>query len=385
MRPSGISPIGDGRQAHASGIYPILGGLVFRHSVDMDELNEGPTEILDDADENTQPNEEAEESTAGEEPDSAAPPFAARRLERTSDGRILAGVAGGIAEYFRIDVSLVRIAFVLLSLFGGVGVVLYASGWLLMPEHRGPSVSSAFLSSPRRHGALAVVAVVVGGIALVSLIANGPIWGFGGPFNRPRLGWIIVLAVAGFLVLRWLAKPHGRGTFSLGRLLRGVTLLCAGLVGLVALSTLVAVLVTGVSLRGGIGSKEYRPTSLTQLQTTYRAGIGTMTLDLRALPFPTHSVKVSASVAIGLLVIEVPNDIQVSLSARSGIGDVNYGNGGISAFDQHANSSASHQLLILDAEAGIGQVDLIRGTSAANSAPLALPAALPTPTLPFAP
>lgn len=72
-------------------------------------------------------------------------------------------------------------------------------------------------------------------------------------------------------------------------------------------------LVTGVSLRGGIGSEEFRPTALAQLHSSYRAGIGNLTLDLGALSFPDHSVRVDASVAIGHLIVELPNGAQVSL------------------------------------------------------------------------
>lgn len=368
--------------SQTSGIYPIPVGLDARDNHTVDHLNDEPVptegaESRDDA----SSDDAAENPASGEpeEPLGSTPRLLARRLERTADGRILAGVAIGLAAYFSIDVSLVRIAFVVLSLFGGVGIVLYASGWLLMPEHHRPSVSSAFLSSPRRHGTLMAVAAVAGGIALLSLVAHGPIWGYGGPFHRPKTGWVVVLAVAGFLILRWLSRPHGTHLSSLKRLFRRVAIGVTGIAGLLAVSTLVTVLVTGVSLRGGIGSKDFRPTSIAQLQTTYHAGIGNMTLDLRALPFPAHSVTVSASVAIGHLVVEVPNGIQVSLSARSGIGNVNYGNGGAGAFEQHANSSSSKQLLILEVQAGIGQVDLVRGASAPGSAS-ALLAALPTPS-----
>ena len=42
-----------------------------------------------------------------------------RLLRRASDGRMVAGVAAGLAEYFDVDVTLVRIAFVALALLGG--------------------------------------------------------------------------------------------------------------------------------------------------------------------------------------------------------------------------------------------------------------------------
>src|SRR5689334_12310436 len=57
-----------------------------------------------------------------------------RRLVRRSDDRIIAGVCGGIADHFAIDVTLVRIGAVVLTLSGGAGLLLYAVGWAMIPE-----------------------------------------------------------------------------------------------------------------------------------------------------------------------------------------------------------------------------------------------------------
>jgi len=57
-----------------------------------------------------------------------------RRLQRTRDDRRLAGVCGGIAEYFGWDSTLVRIAWILLTLLGGSGILLYLIFWVVMPE-----------------------------------------------------------------------------------------------------------------------------------------------------------------------------------------------------------------------------------------------------------
>ncbi len=47
---------------------------------------------------------------------------------------MLAGVAVGLADYFDVDPTLVRIGFVALSLLGGLAVPIYLAGWLLIPE-----------------------------------------------------------------------------------------------------------------------------------------------------------------------------------------------------------------------------------------------------------
>lgn len=53
--------------------------------------------------------------------------------------RILLGVAGGIAEYFKIDPVIVRVIFILLVFANGLGVLLYALLALLMPKPEGPA------------------------------------------------------------------------------------------------------------------------------------------------------------------------------------------------------------------------------------------------------
>jgi len=50
------------------------------------------------------------------------------------DGRMLAGVAVGLARYLNVDVTLVRVVLVVLAFVGGAGVPLYLAGWLLMPD-----------------------------------------------------------------------------------------------------------------------------------------------------------------------------------------------------------------------------------------------------------
>jgi len=63
------------------------------------------------------------------------PPTGPRRqLRRPPSGRVFTGVSAGLADYLGVDVALVRLAFVLLALFGGSGLACYLAAWLLMPE-----------------------------------------------------------------------------------------------------------------------------------------------------------------------------------------------------------------------------------------------------------
>jgi phage shock protein PspC (stress-responsive transcriptional regulator) len=69
-------------------------------------------------------------------------------LCRPFQGRMLAGVAVGIARYLGVDVTVVRIVLAVLTVVGGVGVPLYLAGWLLIPEEGSEqSIASQFIQS----------------------------------------------------------------------------------------------------------------------------------------------------------------------------------------------------------------------------------------------
>jgi len=69
-------------------------------------------------------------------------------LIRSRHDRLLGGVAAGIARYVGADVSLVRIAFVVLAIMGGLGIPLYLACWLLIPdEYTAQSIATEFTSN----------------------------------------------------------------------------------------------------------------------------------------------------------------------------------------------------------------------------------------------
>jgi phage shock protein PspC (stress-responsive transcriptional regulator) len=73
-----------------------------------------------------------------------------RRLSRSTDDRMLAGVAGGIARYLDVDVTLVRIGIAALTLLSGAGAVLYAAAWLLIPaDGEDQSEAAAWIAERR--------------------------------------------------------------------------------------------------------------------------------------------------------------------------------------------------------------------------------------------
>ena len=69
-------------------------------------------------------------------------------LRRAYHGRMLAGVAAGLADYFAVDVTIVRVAFVVFALLGGAGIPAYLACLLLIPEEgTDESIASSLLDS----------------------------------------------------------------------------------------------------------------------------------------------------------------------------------------------------------------------------------------------
>ena len=73
---------------------------------------------------------------------------AARQLRRSADDRMLAGVAGGVARYLDVDVTLVRVIIAALALLNGAGLALYIAAWLLIPgDGEDQSLAAAWIAS----------------------------------------------------------------------------------------------------------------------------------------------------------------------------------------------------------------------------------------------
>ncbi len=78
-------------------------------------------------------------STFPPPPSPLAPAPVVRRLERDPDGKI-GGVAGGVAAYLGVDVSVMRLIFVVAALTTGVALPAYLVAWLIVPEAARPPI-----------------------------------------------------------------------------------------------------------------------------------------------------------------------------------------------------------------------------------------------------
>ena len=57
-----------------------------------------------------------------------------RKLYRSRTHRMVAGVCGGLGEYFNVDATLIRGLFLVLAVFGGSGLLIYLVMWIIVPD-----------------------------------------------------------------------------------------------------------------------------------------------------------------------------------------------------------------------------------------------------------
>lgn len=123
-------------------------------------------------------------------------PQTSQRLERIKEGRMFAGLAAGLGRRFDLSPWLFRIGFIVLSFFGGLGILLYLIGWLLVPEegHRHSVVVEVVSRSDRQD---ASTWIGMGLLVLAGLI----VFGWLGVLDN-NLFWAAILVVLGVLLYR---------------------------------------------------------------------------------------------------------------------------------------------------------------------------------------
>jgi phage shock protein PspC (stress-responsive transcriptional regulator) len=306
-----------------------------------------------------------------------------KELHRSQDERVLAGVAGGLGQYFDISPTFFRIGFAILTLVGGAGILLYVAAWLVIPdEGESDSIVSEAL---RRHRDRPWLLVGVGlvAIALVSLFAQADFWPNSGfawtllllgalaimfaqrrapdrtppddaatpaattaatlgatPAARPRQpslllpGLGVLLAAAGALALLDAVGVDVRWDVALavGAIGTGIAVV-AGVAlrrrtgGLVVVGLLLAALAVTLSavdvrLEGPIGSRVYTPFETSDLKRDYDMSIGDLELDLSNAVLAAGDTEVDANVGIGELLVTVPDDVAVDVDASASAGEV---------------------------------------------------------------
>jgi phage shock protein PspC (stress-responsive transcriptional regulator) len=132
-----------------------------------------------------------------------------KRIYRSERDKIIAGVCGGLGEYLGIDSVVIRITFVLITLFGGSGVLLYLIAWIVMPtkfdlENNKDYVKEnvqelktkarEITTNSNSRFILGIILLVVG---VGFLLGNFNILRF---FSLERF-WPVILIVIGFVIL----------------------------------------------------------------------------------------------------------------------------------------------------------------------------------------
>jgi phage shock protein PspC (stress-responsive transcriptional regulator) len=274
-------------------------------------------------------------------------PPSIKRLERTQSGKILAGVSGGLGRYFDLTPTVFRLGFVVLTLLGGAGVLVYIAAALIIPkEGEERSIAEDILANRSDHpGRLVALGLLA--VAILSLLARADTWPTAGS------AWALV-AIAGLIFL-WTRK--GRGT-------RGLLIGALTAIALLLVTAIAAISASfawfDVSLNDGVGDRTYAPTSVQSLPQRYELGIGTLEVDLAGLA-PSSATSVKAHVGIGGLRVVVPQDAQVAVDARVKLGEVDALGHHDDGTDIHVTTPGGGTITV-DASVGAGHIDVVRAS-----------------------
>jgi phage shock protein PspC (stress-responsive transcriptional regulator) len=272
-----------------------------------------------------------------------------KRLERSSD-RIVAGVAGGLGRYFDLNPTFFRVGFVILTLLGGAGVLIYLAALLVMPEEGSEQSIAERALAERRDRPWPLVGLGLAAAALIVLLSRATIWPAAGA------GWVIIL-LAG-LAIMW-SFDASRGS----RRARRVLTVLVTLVTLAVASAIAAAAIAfawfDVSLGNGVGDRVETPASVNVIRPTYQLGVGDLRVDLSRVGPITRETHVQARVGVGDLRIIVPRDVTVAVDARAKVGDVYV----LRQHDDGHNAvvrTAGDGLLVINARVGAGRIDVVR-------------------------
>jgi len=339
------------------------------------------------------------------------PTASIKELHRSREDRILAGVAGGLGRYFDMSPTFFRIAFAVLTLVGGAGILIYVAAALVIPDEgqRDSIVSEALRRHRERPWLLAGVALV--GIAVISLVAQADFWpnsgfawtllllgglaiviaqrrsGDGAPapetgteIRAPRKPSIflpvfgVLLAAAGGLALLAAVDVDVPWDIALavGAIATGIAVAAGAFFqrrtgGLVIVGVVLAALAVGVSaidlrLDGPVGDRAYRPFSSSDVERTYEVAIGELTVDLSRTSF-TGDKEIDANLGVGELTVLVPADVSVDVDATASAGEVTVFDRKNDGWDAQVTALAagsSDTTLRIDAHVGFGAVKVVR-------------------------
>ncbi len=127
----------------------------------------------------------------------------AKKLYRSRRNSMIAGVCGGLGEYFNVDPTIMRLVAVLLIFADGIGLIAYIIAWIIVPRNPEMEAEVAAPEKPELNRLLPGLVLVI--VGLVFLLNNVIPW-----FHFGHL-WPIVLIVLGVVIL---AKAQKRESLS---------------------------------------------------------------------------------------------------------------------------------------------------------------------------
>ncbi len=288
---------------------------------------------------------------------------ATKRLERSRSDRKLAGVCGGLARYFDIHPAVYRVGFVVLTLLGGAGILIYLTAALVMPdEGHEDSFATAALRN-RRDRPWPLIGLGLVAVALASLLSRATLWPHGD-------AWILLL-IAGAAIL-WITRTRTAATADaaalatedsrrIRRLLKRTAITLGTLVALLLVGAAIVAATFNVHLGNGVGDRTYVVAGTQDLRSSYKLGVGDMTVDLRDVRLTSPETHVKARVDIGNLRVIVPSNVALRVRGDAQLGQVRIL--GRSADGRNATASvvqSGKHVLVLDTHVGVGQVRVVR-------------------------
>jgi phage shock protein PspC (stress-responsive transcriptional regulator) len=271
-----------------------------------------------------------------------------RPLLRSKDDRMVWGVAGGLAAHIGFSATLVRLAFVLLTLFGGAGLLAYLVLAVALPEDDGtgkPVDESVWA----RLGKVALVCILVAlalgmaaGLAVVSAWVTATGHGTAVAIVVIALGAALVAAAFATDVRRWVTPPLLVLTLVLG--------IPAG-----------AIAAADIKFDDSVGQRTYTPKVAADIPADgYKLGTGQLVVDLRDLPWRKgQTIPASAHLGIGQLIVSAPSNVCVvgHVTGKAGelimAGDVSQG---IDPDVEKGTPTSDAPRLDLDAGIQVGQM-----------------------------
>jgi len=124
-----------------------------------------------------------------------------RRMCRSRSNRILAGVCGGVSEFFQIDPTIVRLLWFLSIFLGGTGIILYIVAMIIMPANPSHDVPQTPENASRFLWGIAFV-----GVGVLVLLYNLGVF----PFIWWSIPWKLLFAVLLIAIGTMLIFSHGR-------------------------------------------------------------------------------------------------------------------------------------------------------------------------------